>query len=111
VAESRRYHAGTRGRVAGPVTLEMGKLIDQARGEVALSAAIIDYYAKTPSAFWRTTPQAELGEAVVRKQPRWACSSASSPGLSYYRCALPRPNLMAAMSSGETRRGAFRNAP
>ena len=31
---------------ARPVTLEMGKLIAQARGEVTLSADIIDYYAK-----------------------------------------------------------------
>src|ERR1700722_14187462 len=31
---------------ARPVTLEMGKLIDQARGEVVLSADIIDYYSK-----------------------------------------------------------------
>ncbi len=31
---------------ARPVTLEMGKLIEEARGEVRLSADIIDYYAK-----------------------------------------------------------------
>lgn len=31
---------------AGLVTLEMGKLIAQARGEVALSAAILDYYSE-----------------------------------------------------------------
>jgi len=30
---------------ARPVTLEMGKLFEQARGEVELSADIIDYYA------------------------------------------------------------------
>jgi succinate-semialdehyde dehydrogenase/glutarate-semialdehyde dehydrogenase len=33
------------------VTLEMVKLIDQARGEVVLSADIIDYYAKTAEFF------------------------------------------------------------
>ena len=31
---------------AKPVTLEMGKLIGESHGEVALSADIIDYYAK-----------------------------------------------------------------
>ena len=33
------------------ITLEMGKRIDEARSEVLLSAAIIDYYAKTPKRF------------------------------------------------------------
>ena len=32
-------------------TLEMGKLIEQARGEVVLSAEIIDYYAKNSEKF------------------------------------------------------------
>jgi succinate-semialdehyde dehydrogenase/glutarate-semialdehyde dehydrogenase len=32
--------------LASLVTLEMGKLIEQSRGEVLLSADIIDYYAK-----------------------------------------------------------------
>src|ERR1017187_3188629 len=36
---------------ARPVTLEMGKLIAQARGEVVLSADIFDYYAKNAERF------------------------------------------------------------
>lgn len=36
---------------ASPVTLEMGKLIAEARGEVELSADIIDYYAKNAERF------------------------------------------------------------
>ncbi len=36
---------------ASPVTLEMGKLFEQARGEVSLSADIIDYYAKNAERF------------------------------------------------------------
>src|ERR1035441_3681101 len=36
---------------ARPVTLEMGKLIAEARGEVALSADIIDYYARNAERF------------------------------------------------------------
>lgn len=36
---------------AKPVTLEMGKLIAEARGEVALSADIIEYYAWNAESF------------------------------------------------------------
>ena len=36
---------------AKPVTLEMGKLIGESRGEVALSADILDYYAKNAERF------------------------------------------------------------
>src|SRR5580658_1868847 len=36
---------------ARPVTLEMGKLIAQARGEVELSANILEYYAKNGERF------------------------------------------------------------
>jgi succinate-semialdehyde dehydrogenase/glutarate-semialdehyde dehydrogenase len=36
---------------ARPVTLEMGKLIAQARGEVELSADILDYYARNAESF------------------------------------------------------------
>jgi succinate-semialdehyde dehydrogenase / glutarate-semialdehyde dehydrogenase len=38
---------------ARPVTLEMGKRIDEARGEVRLSADIIDYYAIAFEKLWR----------------------------------------------------------
>ena len=36
---------------AKPVTLEMGKLIAESRGEVELSADILDYYAKNAESF------------------------------------------------------------
>ncbi len=38
-------------KFAGLVTLEMGKLIAEARGEVTLSADILDYYAKNAERF------------------------------------------------------------
>lgn len=38
-------------KFARPVTFEMGKLIDEDRGEVVLSADIIDYYAKNAERF------------------------------------------------------------
>jgi len=55
---------------ARPVTLEMGKLIAEARGEVALSADIIDYYAKNAERF--LAPQKlepSSGEAVIESTP------------------------------------------
>ena len=55
---------------ARPVTLEMGKLIEEARGEVRLSADIIDYYRKNAERFLapeRLKP--DSGEAENRKQP------------------------------------------
>src|ERR1035438_8842028 len=55
---------------ARPVTLEMGKLLEQARGEVALSADIIDYYAKNAERF--LAPQhlkPRSGKAQVESTP------------------------------------------
>src|SRR6202521_4231987 len=55
---------------ARPVTLEMGKLIEESRGEVVLSADIIDYYAKNAERFLapdHLKPRA--GEAEVESSP------------------------------------------
>ena len=55
---------------ARPVTLEMGKLIDQARGEVVLSADIIDYYAKNAERFLASQHlKPSSGEAEVESSP------------------------------------------
>ena len=82
---------------ARPVTLEMGKLIDEARGEVALSADIIDYYATNAEGF--LAPQ-ELepssGEAVVESYSFWC--ALWRPALEFSLLparAVRRPNLMA----------------
>ena len=52
------------------VTIEMGKLIQQSVGEVALSAAILDYYAEHAETFLApeklTKPK---GEAMVESSP------------------------------------------
>jgi len=51
-------------------TLEMGKLIGQSAGEVALSAAIIDYYADHAEAFLAPEPlKTDKGQAVVESSP------------------------------------------
>jgi succinate-semialdehyde dehydrogenase/glutarate-semialdehyde dehydrogenase len=55
---------------ASPVTLEMGKRIEEARGEVALSADIIAYYAKNAERF--LAPQhlkPSSGKAAVECTP------------------------------------------
>ena len=55
---------------AKPVTLEMGKLIAESRGEVALSADILDYYAKNAESF--LAPQKlkpNSGEAMIEITP------------------------------------------
>jgi succinate-semialdehyde dehydrogenase / glutarate-semialdehyde dehydrogenase len=52
------------------ITLEMGKLIAQSQGEVALSAAILDYYADHAEAFLASeTLTTAKGEAMVVSDP------------------------------------------
>jgi len=79
------------------VTLEMGKLIDQARGEVALSADIIDYYAKNAEQFLapqRLAPSS--GEADVMSTPFGVLFGVQPWNFPYYQLArFAAPNLMA----------------
>lgn len=79
------------------VTLEMGKLIEQARGEVALSADIIDYYAKNAERF--LAPQhlkPSSGEAVVESTPFGVLFGVQPWNFPYYQLArFAAPNLMA----------------
>ena len=82
---------------ARPVTLEMGKLIEQARGEVMLSADIIEYYAWNAEEF--LAPQAlkpKSGEAVVESSPFGVLFGVQPWNFPYYQLArLAGPNLMA----------------
>ena len=82
---------------ARPVTLEMGKLIDQARGEVVLSADIIDYYAKNAERF--LAPQhlkPSSGEAEVESSPFGVLFGVQPWNFPYYQLArFAAPNLMA----------------
>jgi succinate-semialdehyde dehydrogenase/glutarate-semialdehyde dehydrogenase len=56
---------------AQPVTLEMGKLIDQAWGEVQLSADILDYYAVNAERFLATEHlKPSSGEAIIVSTPK-----------------------------------------
>jgi succinate-semialdehyde dehydrogenase/glutarate-semialdehyde dehydrogenase len=82
---------------ARPVTLEMGKLIAQARGEVLLSADIIDYYAQNAERFLaphQLTPGS--GEAVVENSPIGVLFGVQPWNFPYYQLArFAAPNLMA----------------
>jgi succinate-semialdehyde dehydrogenase/glutarate-semialdehyde dehydrogenase len=82
---------------ARPVTLEMGKLIEEARGEVALSANIIDYYARNAERF--LAPQhlkPRSGKAAVESSPFGVLFGVQPWNFPYYQLArFAAPNLMA----------------
>ena len=82
---------------AKTATLEMGKLIAEARGEVALSADIIEYYAWNAEGF--LTPQIlkpKLGEAVIESSPFGVLFGVQPWNFPYYQLArFAAPNLMA----------------
>jgi succinate-semialdehyde dehydrogenase/glutarate-semialdehyde dehydrogenase len=82
---------------ARPVTLEMGKLFAQARGEVVLSADIIDYYAKHAERFLATENlQPGTGEAEVVSTPFGVLFGVQPWNFPYYQLArFAAPNLMA----------------
>ena len=79
------------------ITLEMGKLIAQSLGEVALSAAILDYYADHAEQFLApeklVTPK---GEAMVESSPIGVLFGVEPWNYPYYQIArFAAPNLMA----------------
>ncbi|MBC7549023.1 MAG: NAD-dependent succinate-semialdehyde dehydrogenase [Polaromonas sp.] len=79
------------------ITLEMGKLIAQSLGEVALSAAILDYYADHAEQFLApeklTTAK---GEATVESSPIGVLFGVEPWNYPYYQIArFAAPNLMA----------------
>ena len=83
--------------LGGLITLEMGKLIAQSLGEVALSASILDYYADHAEEFLApeklTTPR---GEAVVESSPIGVLFGVEPWNFPYYQIArFAAPNLMA----------------
>ena len=82
---------------AGLATLEMGKLIAEARGEVMLSADIFDYYAKNAECFLaseRLSPGS--GEADVVNSPIGVLFGVQPWNFPYYQLArFAAPNLMA----------------
>lgn len=82
---------------ARPVTLEMGKLIEQARGEVVLSADILDYYAQNAERFLAPKHLAPgSGQADVENSPLGVLLGVQPWNFPYYQLArFAAPNLMA----------------
>ena len=79
------------------ITLEMGKLLPQSLGEVALSAAILDYYAENAERF--LAPEkltTSRGEAMVESSPIGVLFGVEPWNFPYYQIArFAAPNLMA----------------
>ena len=82
---------------AQPMTLEMGKLIGQAREEVLLSAHILDYYARNAEAFLAPHDlMPSSGEATVVSAPYGVLFGVQPWNFPYYQLArFAAPNLMA----------------
>jgi succinate-semialdehyde dehydrogenase/glutarate-semialdehyde dehydrogenase len=82
---------------ARPVTLEMGKHFAEARGEVVLSADIIEYYAKNAERF--LAPEIlkpSSGEAEIVSSPFGVLFGVQPWNFPYYQLArFAAPNLMA----------------
>ncbi len=78
-------------------TLEMGKLIEEARGEVLLSADILDYYAKNAECFLAPEHlEPTSGEAEVINSPIGVLFGVQPWNFPYYQLArFVAPNLMA----------------
>jgi len=78
------------------ITLEMGKLIAQAEGEILLSAAIFDYYATNAKAFLADKPlKPENGSAYIKSSPIGIILGVEPWNFPFYQVArFAAPNLM-----------------
>lgn len=78
------------------ITLEMGKILSQAEGEVELSADILDYYAKNGEAFLADKKlEPELGEAIIRSSPIGVLLGVQPWNFPFYQVArFVAPNIM-----------------
>src|SRR3990172_109201 len=79
------------------VTLEMGKRIDEARGEVAFSARILAYYAKNAERFLAPVKlHPAVGEAHMESSPIGVIFCVEPWNFPYYQLArVAGPHLMA----------------
>jgi len=82
---------------ARPMTLEMGKRIEEAQGEVALSADIIEYYANNAERFLAPeTLHPGAGEAMIVSSPIGILFGVQPWNFPYYQLSrFAAPNLMA----------------
>ena len=85
-----------REELAQYITLEMGKLLTESRGEVDLSADILEYYADNAEAFLAPEKlKVSGGEAVVENTPLGVLFCIEPWNFPYYQLArVAGPNLM-----------------
>jgi succinate-semialdehyde dehydrogenase/glutarate-semialdehyde dehydrogenase len=85
-----------KGSLAKIITLEMGKLIAQAEGEVALSADIFDYYADNAAEFLADKHlKPEFGSAFIRSSPIGIILGVEPWNFPFYQVArFAAPNIM-----------------
>jgi len=78
------------------ITLEMGKIISQAEGEIDLSADILDYYATNGAQFLADKIlNPEYGEALVRYTPMGVLLGVEPWNFPFYQVArFVAPNIM-----------------
>lgn len=82
--------------LAALITLEMGKPIAQAEGEIDLSADIFDYYATNGEAFLADKPlNPDLGQAFIRSSPIGVLLGVQPWNFPFYQVArFAAPNIM-----------------
>ena len=82
--------------LAKTITLEMGKIIAQAEGEIDLSADIFDYYADHGEEFLADKVlDPEYGEAIIRSSPIGVLLGVMPWNFPYYQVArFAAPNIM-----------------
>ena len=82
--------------LAKTITLEMGKLLAQAEGEIDLSADIIDYYANHGEAFLADKVlDPEYGAAIIRNSPVGVLLGVMPWNFPFYQVArFAAPNIM-----------------
>ena len=83
--------------LAQMITLEMGKLVGQAEGEIKLSAEIFDYYANNAEAFLSDKILNPVhGQALVRRSPIGVLLGVQPWNFPFYQVArFAAPNVMA----------------
>ncbi|WP_254713179.1 NAD-dependent succinate-semialdehyde dehydrogenase [Pedobacter mucosus] len=79
------------------ITLEMGKLLAQSYGEIALSADIVDYYAENAEIFLEDQRlEPEYGEAYIKSTPIGVLLGVEPWNFPFYQVArFAAPNIMA----------------
>lgn len=83
-------------KLAKTITLEMGKLLAQAEGEIDLSADIFDYYADHGAAFLADKVlDPEYGTAIIRNSPVGVLLGVMPWNFPFYQVArFAAPNIM-----------------